>query len=38
LHTFRQRFVALRFDYPPPELKTRIVQQETAIDAALASS
>jgi len=34
----RQRFVALRFDYPPPELETRIVQQETAIDAALAST
>lgn len=34
----RQRFVALRFDYPPPELESRIMQQETAIDAALAST
>lgn len=33
----RQRFVALSFSYPPPEQEQRIVQQETGIDAALAS-
>lgn len=33
----RQRFVALRFDYPQPELETRILAQETGVDAALAT-
>lgn len=33
----RQRFVALRFDYPPPALETHIVQQETGIDTKLAA-
>lgn len=33
----RQRFVAMRFDYPPPELETRILAQETGVDTALAS-
>lgn len=32
----RQRFVALRFDYPAPELEQQIVIGETGIDAALA--
>lgn len=33
----RQRFVALRFDYPQPELESRIVMQETGIDSQLAT-
>lgn len=28
----RQRFVALEFDYPPPELETEIVAREGAVD------
>ncbi len=32
----RQRFVALEFDYPAPELETRIVATESGIDLALA--
>jgi nitric oxide reductase NorQ protein len=32
----RQRFVALRFDYPQPALETQIVVQETGIDPKLA--
>lgn len=33
----RQRFVALRFDYPKPEVETRIVAQETGVDDKLAA-
>ncbi len=29
----RQRFVALTFDYPPPELEARILEHEAGIDA-----
>lgn len=32
----RQRFVAMRFDYPVPELEARIVAQETGVDSQLA--
>lgn len=32
----RQRFVAMRFDYPVPELESRIVVQETGVDSQLA--
>lgn len=32
----RQRFVALEFDYPAPELERKIVASESRIDAALA--
>lgn len=32
----RQRFVAMRFDYPPPAEEERIVQREAQVDAALA--
>lgn len=32
----RQRFVSLRFDYPPPDLEQQILIGETGIDAALA--
>jgi len=32
----RQRFVALEFDYPEPELERRIVEKETGIDPELA--
>ncbi|HEY0634714.1 MAG TPA: CbbQ/NirQ/NorQ/GpvN family protein [Gammaproteobacteria bacterium] len=32
----RQRFVALRFDYPQPELEQQILMGEAGIDAALA--
>lgn len=32
----RQRFVALSFDFPAPELETRIVVQESGLDAARA--
>ena len=28
----RQRFVALNFDFPSPELETQIVMQESAVD------
>ncbi|PMY61702.1 MULTISPECIES: CbbQ/NirQ/NorQ/GpvN family protein [Pseudomonas] len=31
----RQRFVAMRFDYPPPAEEERIVQREAQVDAAL---
>jgi nitric oxide reductase NorQ protein len=33
----RQRFVALRFDYPKPELEARIVAQEAGVDDKLAA-
>ncbi|MDD5394000.1 MAG: CbbQ/NirQ/NorQ/GpvN family protein [Thiothrix sp.] len=33
----RQRFVALRFDYPKPEVETRIVVLETGVDDKLAA-
>ena len=33
----RQRFVALRFDYPQPELEARIVAQEAGVDDKLAA-
>ncbi|HEY0406947.1 MAG TPA: CbbQ/NirQ/NorQ/GpvN family protein [Pyrinomonadaceae bacterium] len=32
----RQRFVALEFDYPPPELETEIVAREGGVDAEVA--
>ena len=32
----RQRFVALEFDYPPPEMETEIVAREGGIDANVA--
>lgn len=32
----RQRFVALEFDYPAPELEQRIVANESGVDAAMA--
>ncbi|HEX7997455.1 MAG TPA: CbbQ/NirQ/NorQ/GpvN family protein [Pyrinomonadaceae bacterium] len=32
----RQRFVALEFDYPPPEMETEIVAREGGIDAGVA--
>jgi nitric oxide reductase NorQ protein len=32
----RQRFVALEFDYPAPELERRIVANESGVDAAMA--
>ena len=32
----RQRFLAMEFDYPPQELETRIVQQESGVDPELA--
>jgi len=32
----RQRFVALEFDYPPPELETEIVAREGGVDAGVA--
>jgi nitric oxide reductase NorQ protein len=34
----RQRFVALEFDFPPPELETRIVEREGGVDHAGASA
>ncbi|WP_248804438.1 CbbQ/NirQ/NorQ/GpvN family protein [Pseudomonas sp. MWU13-2100] len=33
----RQRFVAMRFDYPPPAEEERIVRREAQVDGALAS-
>jgi nitric oxide reductase NorQ protein len=33
----RQRFVALEFDFPPPELETRIVAREGGVDHASAT-
>jgi len=33
----RQRFVALEFDFPPPELETRIVEREGGVDHACAT-
>ena len=32
----RQRFAALAFDYPPPEVEAEIVAHETGLDPALA--
>ena len=32
----RQRFVALEFDYPPPELEARIISHESGIDLKIA--
>jgi len=32
----RQRFVALEFDYPAPDLEAKIIRNETHIDAAMA--
>jgi nitric oxide reductase NorQ protein len=32
----RQRFVALEFDYPPPEMETEIVAREGGVDAGVA--
>ena len=32
----RQRFVALEFDFPPPEREIAIVQHESGVDRALA--
>ncbi|MCG8428858.1 MAG: AAA family ATPase, partial [Chromatiales bacterium] len=32
----RQRFIALEFDYPAPELETQIIQKESGLDADLA--
>lgn len=32
----RQRFVSMRFDYPPPEQEAEIVVRETAVDTAMA--
>jgi nitric oxide reductase NorQ protein len=32
----RQRFVALEFDYPSAELESKIIQNETSIDASMA--
>ncbi|HET9122965.1 MAG TPA: CbbQ/NirQ/NorQ C-terminal domain-containing protein, partial [Acidiferrobacteraceae bacterium] len=32
----RQRFVALEFDYPPPDLERRIVMHESGLDEELA--
>ncbi len=34
----RQRFVALSFNYPEPELETRIVERESGMDTNLAAS
>src|SRR5690606_27571270 len=34
----RQRFVALEFDFPPPERELEIVQHEGAVDRATAHS
>jgi nitric oxide reductase NorQ protein len=33
----RQRFVAIEFDYPAPELEQRIIERESGVDAALAA-
>src|SRR5580765_2647724 len=33
----RQRFVALEFDFPPPDLETRIVEREGGVDHATAT-
>ncbi|MCX7673459.1 MAG: CbbQ/NirQ/NorQ/GpvN family protein [Thiobacillaceae bacterium] len=35
-HSTRQRFVALEFNYPAPELERRIVMNESGVDAATA--
>ena len=35
-HSTRQRFVALEFDYPPPDIEAEIVAHEAGIDESLA--
>jgi hypothetical protein len=33
----RQRFVAIEFDYPAPELEQKIIERESGVDAPLAA-
>ena len=35
-HSTRQRFVAVEFDYPPPDIEAEIVQHESGVDAGTA--
>jgi nitric oxide reductase NorQ protein len=35
-HSTRQRFVALEFDFPPPEVEMEIIKHEADVDAELA--
>ncbi|MEE8353402.1 MAG: CbbQ/NirQ/NorQ/GpvN family protein [Dehalococcoidales bacterium] len=37
-HSTRQRFIALEFDYPPPELERDIIQHEAGVPAATAAT
>jgi nitric oxide reductase NorQ protein len=37
-HSTRQRFIAIDFDYPVPEVETQIISHEAGVDTALASS
>lgn len=37
-HSTRQRFVAIDFDYPVPEVETQIISHEAGVDETLASS
>ena len=37
-HSTRQRFVALEFDYPEPELESRIVATEAGLDNVMLNS
>ena len=35
-HSTRQRFIAIEFDYPPPEIESKIIEHEAGIDAEMA--
>ena len=35
-HSTRQRFIAIEFDYPPPDIESRIIEHEAGIDAEMA--
>ena len=37
-HSTRQRFIALEFDYPPPELEKEIIQHEAGVPEATAAT
>jgi nitric oxide reductase NorQ protein len=34
----KQRFMAIEFDYPAPEIEMRVVQREAGVDEAMASN
>ena len=35
-HSTRQRFIAIEFDYPPPEIESQIIEHESGVDPEIA--